>query len=457
MTGSTARLGLAPAMKAQLLDRVGRQLIQDAGAGEAAAVRAEDRDKPALGHADALAEIALMRRASETLGLGNPFFRVTSGHATPWADIDGRRVLSFSAYNYLGLNGDPRVTAAAKDAADRYGTSVSGSRITSGERPVHRELEAALAEVYGADDAVALVGGHATNVTVIAHLVGPGDAVVYDALAHNSIIQGAQLSGARRRSFQHNDLDDLDRVLGELAAGSRRRLIVVEGCYGMDGDAPDLAALTELARRHRAHLMVDEAHALGVLGARGLGLAEHCGVDPAKVDVWMGTLSKTLASCGGYIAGRADLIDYLRCSVPGFLFSVGLPAPTAAAALAALTVLREEPGRVRRLHENGRVFCDAARELGLNIGATLGAAIIPVIIGSSLRTTLVANRLWEEGVAVQPILYPGVPERSARLRFFVTSEHDPRDLRRAAQQTARALAEIEFDPAKLEALIGQGR
>ena len=439
------RLGLSAAQKAQLLQNVARKVNQTGAPAPAA-------EKPALGHADAQAEIALMRRAGQALGLQSPFFRLNSGHATPWADIDGRRVLSFSAYNYLGLNGDPRVTVASKLAADRYGTSVSGSRITSGERPVHRELEAALADLYEAEDALVLVGGHATNVTVIAHLVGPGDAVVYDTLAHNSIIQGAQLSGARRRSFQHNDLADLDRVLGELAQGTRRRLIVVEGCYGMDGDAPDLKGLSELAQRHKAHIMVDEAHALGVLGPRGHGLAEHCGVDPNCVDVWMGTLSKTLASCGGYIAGRADLIDYLRCSAPGFLFSVGMPAPVAAAALAALQLMRQEPERVRRLQHNGWVFAEAARRLGLDVGATLGAAIIPVIIGSSLRTTLVAARLWQEGIWVQPILYPGVPERSARLRFFVTSEHEPEDLRRVAAATARALADIEVDRRQLEAL-----
>lgn len=448
MTKAAPSFGLPAAAKAELLERIGGKPIHETDAAPAPA----DRGRPQLGHADAWAEISLMRRAGDALGMANPFFRVNTGHTEPWAEIDGRRVLSFSAYNYLGLNGDRRVIEAAQAAADRYGTSVSGSRITSGERPIHRELEGALADVYGAEDALTLVGGHATNVTVIAHLVGPGDAVVYDALAHNSIIQGAQLSGARRRTFLHNDLKDLNRVLAELAPTSRRRLIVVEGCYGMDGDAPDLKGLVQVARRHQAHIMVDEAHALGVLGPGGLGSAEHCGVDPTQVDIWMGTLSKTLASCGGYVAGRGDLIDYLRCSVPGFLFSVGMPAPVAAAALAALQIMRQEPERVGRLHESGRIFASTASDEGLDIGMTLGAAIIPIIVGSSLKTTLAANQLWEEGVWTQPILYPGVPERSARLRFFVTSEHQPDDVRRAAQATARVLAGIKVDPAQLKKL-----
>ena len=386
-----------------------------------------------------------MRRAGEALGLENPFFRVNSGHASAWAEIDGRRVLNFSSYNYLGLNGDRRVTEAAQKAADRYGTSVSGSRVTSGERPIHRELEAALADVYGAEDAVTLVGGHATNVTVIAHLVGPGDAVVYDSLAHNSIIQGAQLSGAQRRSFQHNDLQDLDRVLGELAAKSRRRLIVVEGCYGMDGDAPDLAGLIRVARRHQAHIMVDEAHALGVLGARGLGIAEHCGVDPAEVDVWMGTLSKTLAGCGGYIAGRAELIEYLKISAPGFVYSVGMPPPVAAGAIAALDLMAAEPERVAKLNANARLLMDEVRKIGLDTGLSAGFGIVPVITGSSISAGRLADALFKRGINVQPIIYPAVPEKSSRLRFFVSSEHTAEHIARTveilAEESRRVFSE----------------
>lgn len=435
--------GLSPEAKSRLLNRLGAQMASRPAAGaEAVEPPASGADRPPLGDPSLSDEAALMRGVGEALGLSNPFFRMNEGLPTPWSVVEGRKVLNFSAYNYLGLNGDPRVTAAAIAATERFGTSVSGSRTTSGERQVHRDLEAALAAVYQADDALALVNGHATNVTVIGHLVGPGDAVVSDALAHNSIIQGAQLSGAKRRSFLHNDLADLDRVLGELDGAAKRKLVVVEGCYGMDGDAPDLAAMIAIVRRHRAHLMVDEAHALGVLGERGFGSAEHCGVDPREVDIWMGTLSKTLAGCGGYIAGSAELVRYLRNFAPGFLFSVGMPAPIAAAALEALELMKTEPERVARLRTNGEAFVTAGRAAGLDLGETLGRAIIPVIIGSSLRTTLVAEELWKRGIFAQPILYPGVPERSARLRFFVTSEHDPADLAWAVGQVVEVLDQV---------------
>lgn len=443
MSADKPGFGLSPDVKSRLLNRLSAQMANRPAAG-AAAVEAPalSVQRPPLGHPSVIEELTGLRRAGEALGLPNPWFRINEGLPTPWSVIDGQRVLNFCAYNYLGLNGDPRVTAAANAAAERFGTSVSGSRTVSGERQVHRDLEALLAKVYQADDALVLVNGHATNVTVIGHLVGPGDAVICDALAHNSIIQGAQLAGAKRRSFLHNDLADLDRVLGEFGDTVKRKLVVIEGCYGMDGDAPDLAAMIPVIRKHRAYLMVDEAHALGVLGERGLGVAEHCGVDPREIDVWMGTLSKTLATCGGFIAGSTEMVDYLRSSAPGFLFSVGMPAPTAAASLEALRIMLAEPGRMERLRSNGQVFVQAARDAGLDVGETLGRAIIPVIIGSSLRTTLVADLLWRRGVAVQPILYPGVPERSARLRFFVTSEHAPDDLRWAVAETAKALAEV---------------
>ena len=266
-----------------------------------------------------------------------------------------------------------------------YGTSVSASRLVSGERPVHRALEEGLADAHGTEDALAFVSGHATNVTVIGHLVGAEDAVVYDALSHNSIVQGAMLSGAQRVPFPHNDPAELDRVLARLRPTVKRVLVVIEGHYSMDGDVPDLPAMIATVRRHRASLMVDEAHSLGVLGPRGLGIAERCGVDPASVDIWMGTLSKTLSSCGGYVAGSRALIDYLRCSAPGFVYSVGLSPPLAAAALASLQIMRAEPERVAKLADNAAYFLAEAKAAGLDTGPSVGAAIVPVMTGGSIR------------------------------------------------------------------------
>ncbi len=217
---------------------------------------------------------------------------------------------------------------AAKQAVDRYGVSAGASRLVSGERPVHRDLEAALAAWHGAEDALVLVSGHATNVTLLGHLLGPQDAVLHDAAIHNSCLEGARLSGARRIAFPHNDWERAGQELAAIRGRHRHVLVVIEGHYSMDGDCPDLARFVDLARRHDAWLMVDEAHALGVLGATGRGIAEAQGVDPRGVDIWMGTLSKSLCAAGGYIAGPRELIAWLRHTLPGFVYSVGLsPSP----------------------------------------------------------------------------------------------------------------------------------
>jgi 8-amino-7-oxononanoate synthase len=411
--------------------------------------------KPPLGQPEVIAEIAMVRRAGEALGIANPFFRAHDGIAGATTVIGGKTYDNFVSYNYLGLNGDPRVAEAAKDAIDRYGTSVSASRIVSGERPIHRELEEALAAVYEAEDAIALVSGHATNVTVIGHLVGRDDLILHDSLSHNSIVQGALMSGARRIAFPHNDMDELDRMLGASRAQANRALIVVEGHYSMDGDVPDLARLVEIAKRHRAHLMVDEAHSLGVLGAGGRGIAEHAGVDPREVDVWMGTLSKTLSGCGGYIAGSRALIDYLRHSAPGFVYSVGLPPPITAAALKSLEIMQAERERVTKLQTNGSIFLGACRSRGMDTGASIGHAIVPIMTGSSIVAAGAAEALFGCGVNVQPIIYPAVPENCARLRFFLSALHEEEQLKRVAHRVAGVIAELASQAIDLTALAGK--
>jgi 8-amino-7-oxononanoate synthase len=368
-------------------------------------------------------ELHAIQEAAEYLGIGDPFFRVHEGLAGAETVIGDQTCINFASYNYIGLNGDLRVVAAAKAAIDRYGTSVSASRPVSGERPIHRELERALARIHGTEDAIALVGGHSTNVTIIGHLLGRNDVIVHDALIHNSITQGAILSGARRVPFRHLDPEAADKALTEVRPRHGHALLVIEGHYSMDGDVPDLAAFVAVARRHRAWLMVDEAHALGVLGPRGFGSADLSGVDPGEIDIWMGTLSKSLVSCGGYIAGRKNLVEYLKRMAPGFVFSVGIAPAATAAALAAVEILEQEPERVRRLNERAALFLRLAREGGLDVGGSIGAAIIPVITGSSIQAARLAQGLFQRGINVQPILYPAVPERAARLRFFLTADH----------------------------------
>jgi 8-amino-7-oxononanoate synthase len=375
----------------------------------------------------------------DRLQVANPYFLVHDSVIGSRTRVSGRELVSFSSYNYLGLSGHPMVNYAVKEAVERYGSSVSAARILSGNRALHDQLDRGLADLVGAEDAITLVGGHSTNVSVIGHLVGPDDLIVHDALAHDSILQGCRLSGASRQPFPHQDIDALDALLQQIRDRYRRVLIVVEGVYSMDGDICDLPALIALKKRYGALLMVDEAHSIGVLGARGGGVGEHFGVDRGDVDVWMGTLSKSLASCGGYVAGRHELIEYFRYTLPGFIFSAGMSPPNAAAALAALHVLREEPQRVAVLHERAATFLRLARQAGVDVGTSAGTPVIPCITGDSVQALRLADTLLKNGVSVNPILYPAVKERLARLRFFVTAEHSTPDIEATVDLLARAL------------------
>ena len=382
-------------------------------------------------------------------GVPNPYFSVHQGVTRDTTLIDGRELVSFATYNYLGMSGDPAVSAAAKASIDRFGTSTSASRLVSGEKTVHRELERAIASFVGTPDAICFVGGHATNETTIGHLFGPGDLIVHDALAHNSIIQGAILSGARRRPFPHNDWQALDEVLAEVRHEYRKVLIAIEGTYSMDGDFPDLPKFIAARRKHKAMLLVDEAHSIGVMGATGHGIAEHFGIDSRDVDLWMGTLSKSFGSCGGYIAGCAEVVEYLKYTAPGFVFAAGLPAANAAAALAALRLLEREPQRVARVQANSRLFLELARNRGMNVGWSNGTPIVPIILGNSVHSLVLSRAMFERGVNVQPILHPAVEEERSRLRFFITSVHTEAQIRNTVDILAEELAKI--DPKYLRA------
>ncbi|MEW6691010.1 MAG: pyridoxal phosphate-dependent aminotransferase family protein, partial [Pseudomonadota bacterium] len=256
----------------------------------------------------------LKRRIGEALRLNGalPFFRPHHGINGATIDLGDGPVVNYSGYNYLGLSGHPEVTAAAKAAIERYGTSVCASRIVSGEIPLHRELEEELADFLGAEKCLALVSGYNTNVTAIGHLYGPRDLIVHDEQAHNSIVKGCLQAQAKRIAFAHNDITVLEGVLAQNRASVQRVLVVTEGAYSMAGDVPDLAALAAVCRRYEAELMVDEAHSIGTLGATGRGLVEQQGLSDSPIDVRIGTLSKALASCGGFIVGEAALVDYLR-------------------------------------------------------------------------------------------------------------------------------------------------
>jgi 7-keto-8-aminopelargonate synthetase-like enzyme len=287
---------------------------------------------------------------------------------------------------------------------------------------------------------MALVSGHATNVTVIGHLLGQGDLVIHDSLAHDSIMQGCMLSGATRRPFPHNDAAALDELLVQIRHQYRRVLIVIEGVYSQDGDIADLPGIIEVKRKHHALLMIDEAHSIGVLGATGGGIGEHFGVDRADVELWSGTMSKALAGCGGYVAGSRELVGFLKYTTPGFIYSVGMPPPTAAASLAAIRVMRGEPQHLVHLKAMSALFLELARDAGLDTGDSEGTPVIPCIVGSSALALQLSNALLHRGINANPILYPAVPEDKARLRFFVTSCHSEEQIRYVVKVLAEELA-----------------
>jgi 8-amino-7-oxononanoate synthase len=359
----------------------------------------------------------------------NRFFDVHEGITNDRATIGGKEYINFSNYNYINTSGDPEVTKAAVEACEKYGTSVSASRLVSGNKPIHRELENEISRFLGCEDTVVFVSGHATNEGVIGHLMNEKDMILADALAHNSIVEGALLSGARRRPFPHNDWEAVDWILNKHRGEYRRVLIAIEGVYSMDGDYPDLLKFIEVKKRHAAMLMVDEAHSIGVLGATGRGIGEHFGVDRRDVDLWMSTLSKTFASCGGYISGSKELVEYLKYTSPNFVFSVGLSPANCAAALAALHVLEREPHRVDQLRQNCKLFLELAKERGFNTGMSNGTAVVPVILGNSMLALQLSKALFDRGINVQPILHPAVEEKAARLRFFITSSHTEEQIR----------------------------
>ncbi|HEY1785855.1 MAG TPA: aminotransferase class I/II-fold pyridoxal phosphate-dependent enzyme, partial [Pirellulales bacterium] len=395
-----------------------------------------------IDHFPEVLKLKHLREEVQASGLHDPYFKVHEGIIADTTKINGRKLVSFASYNYLGMSGEPKVVAATKKAVDQYGTSASASRLVSGEKGLHGELETTLAQFMGTEASIIFVGGHAANETTLGHLFGPGDLILHDALAHNSILQGSILSGARRRPFPHNDWQTLDLLLGELRSTYRRVVIAIEGVYSMDGDFPDLPRFMEVKRRHQAMLYIDEAHSLGVMGRTGRGICEHYGVDPREVDVIMATLSKAFGSCGGAISGSRALIDYLKYTAPGFVFANGITPANTAAALAAVRLLDSDPQRVARLAELAELFLSLAKERGLNTGNSHETPVIPVILGSSLDSLRLSQALFDRGINVQPILHPAVEEKAARLRFFMTAKHTEKQIRDTVDAVTEELEKI---------------
>ena len=386
----------------------------------------------------------LRRRIEDLLNSGQkvPFFQPRDGVSHSVIRRQDKSLINYSGYNYLGLSGHPAVSTAAKNAIDKYGTSASASRIVSGQIDLHGELEQNLASFLGTEDALVFISGYVTNVSVISHLLTRADAVIYDSGAHNSIITGAKLSGAKVFTYENGDWDGLDKIMEKSRGDFRRGLLVCEGVYSMDGQILNLPRAVEAKSRHDLLLMVDEAHSLGNCGLTGRGVCEAFGLPPSSVDIHMGTLSKTLASSGGYIAGDAGLIEYLRFLCPGLIFSVGLSPPDTAAAIASLDLLVREPHRPKRLRDRSRYFRKVAREYGLEVGGDEESPVASVIVGDDKKAMLLSKRLFDNGIDVQPIVRPAVATNSARLRFFITTNHTEEQIRATIPLVARELEAV---------------
>jgi 8-amino-7-oxononanoate synthase len=386
--------------------------------------------------------VALEERLAglEAAGLENPFLRANEEVRGRTARVGGREVVSFTSFDYLGLACHPDVTRAAKAAIDRFGCSASASRMVGGNNTILDDLDAELAGFVGTERAVVFPCGYGTNASVFNHLFGAGDLILYDELAHNSIMQGAGASKAGKRSFRHNDHVQLDGLLRDLRSQYKRVVVAIEGVYSMDGDYPDLPKFIEVKKRHDALLYVDEAHSLGTMGPEGRGICDFFGCDPADGDLWMGTISKALGAGGGYLAGGERLIRYLGYTTPAFVFSTACSPPNAAAALEGLRVIRREPWRVTRLRERSELFLKLAADCDLDTGSSSDTPVIPVIVGSSSRAILVSQMLLERGINARPILYPAVRESAARVRFFITSEHSEEQIAQAVEAVADVMA-----------------
>ncbi len=349
--------------------------------------------------------------------------------------VHGREMGMYASYGYLGLLGHPRINQAAKDAVDRYGTGTHGVRTLAGTLDLHVELEETIASFKHAESAVTFSSGYVTNLTVISTLLSRHDYVFSDKLNHASIVDGCMMSGARFVRFKHNDLDDLQKRLEE-APASAAKLVIADSVFSMDGDIIDLPRIVELSRKHHAWLMIDEAHSVGVLGAKGTGIEEHYGLGDV-IDIKMGTLSKTIPSVGGYVAGRKDLITYLRHASRAYIFSAALPPAQAAAANEAFKVILDEPWRVEKLTANAKQFIGGLKGRGFDTMLT-ETAIVPVLCGEDDLAYAMTREVQQQDIFVLPVVSPAVQQGLARLRATVTAAHDTAEIEHAMDVMAEA-------------------
>lgn len=342
--------------------------------------------------------------------------------------IDGREMLMFASYNYLGLITHPKIKKAAIEAIEKYGTGAAGVRLLAGTTKIHEKLEETIAKFKGAEDAVTYSSGYVTNLAAISTLCGRGDLIIIDKLDHASIIDGCILSGADHRTYLHNNMESLEKILVN-SGNYTNKLIVVDAVYSMDGDVSNLPEISHLAKKYNAKVMVDEAHSIGVLGKTGHGIEEHFGLKGA-VDIHMGTLSKTIPSIGGYLAGNKDLISYLKHNSRPFIFSASLPPVAAATAVACFEVIESEPERIVNLQKNIKQFRDGLNSMGYDtMGST--TSIVPILVGEEEGTLKLCQMVNDEGIFICPILFPAIPKDTNRLRAHVLTTHTSQDIDKA--------------------------
>jgi 8-amino-7-oxononanoate synthase len=419
-------------------------------------------------------EVLAAARAADVL----PYFHLLDSPAMPVVEMEGAERIMLGSNNYLGLTGDERVMKGAEDALHRFGTGLTGSRLLNGTIPLHLELEQEIAEWMDTEDALVFTTGHQANLGTLGTLLGPADTVIVDSGDHASILDGCMLSRAKLRPFRHNRLDKLEKMLERAAADGGGVLVVVDGVFSMEGDIAPLSEICDLCEHYGARLMVDEAHGAGVLGARGAGTAELLGVSD-RVDLRVGTFSKSLASCGGFVAGSHEVIDYLRISSRAFLFTASAVPAAVGAALAALRVVRsaDGPPLLARVLENARSLRDGLEERGFAVvapqmlaadgrrqehapgllaadGGSAGGAsalqsivtpIVPVLVGDDWQAALLWRALYDAGVFVNTALHPAVPPGGALLRTSVMATHDEQTLERALESFSKVKREFEAE------------
>lgn len=381
-----------------------------------------------------------------------PYFRVLEGPTMPEVEMEGKRRIMLGSNNYLGLTGDPRVKQGARDALETYGTGLTGSRFLNGTTDLHLELEEAFTDWFGTEASIVFTTGHQANLGALGTILGPGDTVVADSGDHASILDGCILSRAKLRAFRHNRLDRLERTLEKAAGDGGGVLVVVDGVFSTEGDVAPLPAIADLCERFGARLMVDEAHALGVLGARGAGASELLGVED-RVDLRMATFSKSLASCGGVIAGPAEVIEFLRIQSRPFIFTASAVPAAVGATLAAVRICRspEGPQLFAKVLANARYLHAGLRELDFRVakptrladGTEVITPVVPIVVGDDFKALFLWRALFDGGVYVNLMVHPAVPPAGALLRMSLMATHDNSTLDAALDIFAEAKRDFE--------------